>query len=177
LPDGALVLRTVRLTLHELQLSDLDYIAALLGDPQVMEFWGRVYTREQSLEWIQRQQARYARDGYAYWLVRERSSGRAVGQAGALRQRVGDRDEAGLAYILDKEHWGKGFATEAAAASLDYIRDVVKRPRAVCLVRPENVRSVSVAEKLAMSETARIQYYGFEHIVFAKAFTQPEHAL
>jgi len=164
----ATILQTQRLTLRELQISDLDYIAELLADREVMRFWDRIYSRAESLEWIERQQARYARDGFAYWLALETATAKPVGQAGVLLQRINGRDEAGLAYIIDKAHWRCGFATEAAASSLQFIRSSLGRRRAISLIRPENIPSLGVARKLDMHEEARLPYWGFEHIVFVK---------
>ncbi|MDQ6780702.1 MAG: GNAT family N-acetyltransferase [Candidatus Eremiobacteraeota bacterium] len=167
------ILHTARLTLRELELSDLDFIATLLGDRDVMRFWGRDYNRDESRDWIVRQRERYASDGQGYWLASDRLTGEPLGQAGVVMQPVHGSEEPGLAYILARAHWHKGLATEAAAASLDYIRDALRRPHAVCLVRPENLASIAVARKLGLSEEMRMEYYGFEHIVFGKTFARP----
>ena len=81
------VLETPRLLLRELGVEDLDFIAELLGDPLVMRYWPRPYTREEAAEWIRRQQQRYARDGHGYWLAVEKASGQPVGQVGLLTPR------------------------------------------------------------------------------------------
>ena len=161
-------LYTPRLLLRELAAFDIDYIAALLSDEQTMRFWPRPYTRAEAVDWIERQQARYQADGCAFWLALDRTSNEPIGQAGVVTQRINDVIEWGLGYIIDKRFWRQGYATEAAAACLDFVFDTLDRPRAISLIRPENTPSIGVARKLGMHEEGRTQYYGFEHIVFVK---------
>ncbi len=161
-----LVLETPRLVLREMCLADLDFVASMLAHPEVMRFYPKCYSREEAEAWVRRQQDRYARHGHGFWLVIEKATGQAVGQAGLLMQRVDGIDEAGLGYIIHRPFWRRGFATEAAAASRDYGFDTVGRARVISLVRPENVPSQGVARKLGMEPEKRTMYEGFEHLVF-----------
>jgi len=62
-------LQTERLFLRELDAGDLDFVASMLEDPGVTRFYPKRYTRADAVGWIERQQARYAKDGYGLWLV------------------------------------------------------------------------------------------------------------
>jgi RimJ/RimL family protein N-acetyltransferase len=57
------VLETPRVTLREMTLTDLDFVAEMLAHPEVMSFWPKCFDRDEAVNWIERQQARYAKDG------------------------------------------------------------------------------------------------------------------
>ena len=56
--NGGLIIETPHLYLRELRDSDIDFVAEMLADPEVMRFWPRPYTREEAVAWIQRMQER-----------------------------------------------------------------------------------------------------------------------
>ena len=159
------VLETPRLLLRELDEADLERLAALLGDPQVMRHWPRPLTREEAAEWIARQRQRYAEDGYGYWLLVERASGQPVGQAGLMECAVDGVSELGLGYIVARAHWRRGFATEAAAACLAHGRDVLCR-RPIALIRPQNEPSIGVALKLGLRPGRTTLFAELPHVVY-----------
>lgn len=164
---GETVLETPRLVLRELDSGDLDFVAAMLADPEVMRYWPRPYAREEAEAWVRRQRERYARDGYGYWLAVERATGRPVGQVGLLTVELDGVEEAALGYIIHHPFWRRGFATEAAAATLDYALGTLGKRRVIAPIRPENVPSLAVARKLGMVPERRISFAGFEHLIYA----------
>ena len=167
-----MILQTARLILRELDLADLDFVAAMLAYPEVMRFWPRCYTRAEAEDWIARQQARYARDGFGYWLVVEQATGQPIGQAGLLAPEVDNRAETALGYILHRPFWSQGFATEAAVACLDYAFTTLGLARVIAPIRPENAPSRAVAARLGLRPGPATFYAGFTHLIFA--ITQAE---
>ncbi|HYV86835.1 MAG TPA: GNAT family N-acetyltransferase [Patescibacteria group bacterium] len=161
------VLETDRLALREMEPSDLDVVAAMLADREVMRHWPRPYTRDEAIDWIARQRARYARDGHGYRLAVDRGTGRVVGQAGVMTIEVNRRPELALGYILRREHWGEGYATEAAAAVRDHGFATTTHDRIVALVRPVNLPSQGVARRLGMRPAGLTTYSGLAHVIFA----------
>ncbi|MFO1372407.1 MAG: GNAT family N-acetyltransferase [Candidatus Competibacteraceae bacterium] len=160
------VLESEHLCLCELGPSDLSFTTILLGDPVVMRYWPRPYTREEALEWLRQQQVGYSRDGYGYWLAVEKVSGRPIGQVGLLRQEVESYMDVSLGYILHHPFWRRGFATEAAAACLKYAFTQLDRSRVIALMRPENLPSQGVARKLGMVQKRLILYKGLPHLLY-----------
>jgi len=160
------ILETARLRLREMSLDDLDFLAELVADPEVMKYWPKCYSRDEAANWIQRQLTRYTKDGAGYWLALEKNSGRPVGQAGLLAMQVDGADEIGLGYMMHRPFWRMGYATEAAQASRDYGFSKLGKKRIVALVRPENLPSLGVVEKLRMKLEKRTHYADFEHLVF-----------
>ena len=166
-PTTAEILDTSRLHLREMGMGDLDFMASLLADPEVMRYYPACCSREESDSWLRRQQYRYARDGFGFWLVIEKDTGRPVGQAGVLLHEVDGKSGVGLGYMLDRSFWGHGFAIETAAASRDYAFNILGQPKLLCLVRPENEPSRAVARQLGMTVRGCTQYAGFTHLFFA----------
>ena len=161
------ILETPRLLLREMSLDDLDFVAAMLAHPEVMRFWPQPFSREEAADWVRRQQERYARDGFGYWLALNKATRQPIGQAGLLAQEVDGVAEVGLGYIIHRPFWRRGFATEAATACRDYAFDCLGKQRVIALVRPENAPSQGVALKLGMKLEKRVTFAGFEHLVFA----------
>jgi [ribosomal protein S5]-alanine N-acetyltransferase len=163
------VLTSARLALRELVLSDLDFVAEMLADPLVMRHYPKTLTRVEAQAWIERQRARYARDGHGLWLVSDQETERPIGQVGLLRQDLPGGADWEVGYLLHTAHWHKGYATEAALAVRDYAFRVLAPGRLISLIRPENAPSQRVARRLGMEATERVQFAGLEHLVFALA--------
>src|ERR1051325_5869153 len=83
-------IETPRMYLREVVESDLDFIAMLRTDPEVMRYYPSTLTREQAMEYLQRTLTRYKEDGVGHWLAIDRASEQPVGVAGILMQNVHD---------------------------------------------------------------------------------------
>jgi RimJ/RimL family protein N-acetyltransferase len=161
------ILETSRLKLRELVDGDLDFLAGMLNDADVMRYYPKRLSRELSGEWIARQRERYATDGYGLWLAEDKQTGDPIGQVGLVRQTVNGADECEVGYLIHRPFWRHGFATEAASACRDYAFNVLERPRVISLVRPDNTVSQAVARNLGMDVVGRAPHGGYEHLVFA----------
>jgi RimJ/RimL family protein N-acetyltransferase len=163
------ILETARLTLREMALDDLDFLAEMLSDPEVMRYYPRPYDRAGAEAWIQRMRERYAHHGCGFWLAVERATGRPIGQVGLLAQRIDGADEHEVAYMIHRPFQRRGFAAEAAAAARDHAFHAFAAPRAISLIRPENTPSQAVAHRIGMTVAGRTLHAGLEHLVFAVA--------
>lgn len=141
---------TARLRFRQMTETDIDDMAAMLGDPAVMSFYPAPKTRDEARKWIAWNQENYAKYGFGLWIV-ETLAGEFLGDCGLTWQEVNDHLELEVGYHMKSEVQGHGFATEAANACKDFARDVLHTNRLVAITHPENIASRRVAEKLGMT--------------------------
>lgn len=158
------VLDTERLTVRHLRPDDAEPLAAVFGDRCVMRF-GEVRTRA----WIEAMIAdsitlRYGTWGFGRWAVDDRATGMLVGVAGLSRYpgRVAP-GEVELGYRLVRSAWGRGLATEVAAAILAHGLGALALERIVALIDPANTASVAVARKIGMRREGEVMLEGYDH--------------
>lgn len=145
-------LRTDRLLLRSWRDSDLEPWAAMNADPEVREHLGDVLTREQSGASMARFQADFDRRGWGWWAVEVVAGGEFIGFAGM------DEVDDGLPFTgveigwrLARAAWGKGYATEAAAAVLAHGFETLGLPEIVAVTTAGNLRSQAVMRRLGMT--------------------------
>lgn len=141
---------TARLRFREMGEADLDAMAALLGDPEVMRFYPAPKSRGEARGWIDWNVRNYRDHGHGLWIV-EDHEGRFVGDCGLTWQPVNGVRRLEVGYHVVPALQGRGLATEAASACRDAARDVLGSPELIALVHPENTASRRVAEKIGMS--------------------------
>ena len=146
----------------------------MLGNPEVSRYYERTFTRDDAAAWLARQQERYARDGHGLWLAIERVTGSPIGQVGLVLQDVEGRRRPEIGWLLDRPFWGRGYATEAAAATRDAALGRWRYPEVISLIRAVNVRSCRVAERIGMHADTPVQFHGYEHLVYGCRSPVPE---
>ena len=87
--------------------------------------------------------------GYGQWTVVDRANDTVVGRVGLWYPEGWPGVELG--WIIRRERWGEGLATEAADAALDWAWDHVDADHIISIIQPDNVRSIRVAEKIGES--------------------------
>jgi len=160
------ILETSRLRLREMTVGDLDFVASMLADPEVMRYYPKPLSREESLEWIERQIARYARDGHGLWLAESKDTGAPLGQIALAMQDLDAAREPEIGWLVHRPFWRRGFASEAARAVRDSAFGRWKYEHVISLIRPENMPSRGVAQKLGMRPARETAFHGFRHLVF-----------
>jgi RimJ/RimL family protein N-acetyltransferase len=138
-----------RLTFRNMTGDDLDDMAGMLGDPEVMTFYPRPKSVEEAQAWIEWNQGNYEEHGYGLWII-ETTSGEFVGDCGLTWQAVNERLELEVGYHVRSIMQGHGYATEAAAACRDFARDVLNVPHLVAIIHPDNPASRRVAVKIGL---------------------------
>ena len=149
---------TSRLSFRDMTFDDLDDMAGLLGDPEVMAYYPHPKSRDEALGWIEWNQRLYQERGFGLWLMELRDTGLFVGDCGLTPQEVDGVVEIEVGYHVRRALQGRGCATEAAAACRDYARDVLGFGRLIALIDPANLGSQRVAEKIGLTherETVR----------------------
>jgi ribosomal-protein-alanine N-acetyltransferase len=142
------LLRTQRLIIRPLTLSDTEAYHSIVGDPLVMKFLGdgKPQTREAAVAYVEACVKSEAENGFSRYAVLETRSGVLIGLCGYKRTEQG----VDLGWRVQRHHWGRGFATEAAMAVLHHGVNDLGLPGVYSICAAENVASVRVAEKIGM---------------------------
>ena len=162
--DRAPTLHTARLRLCAHGPEELDAAHALWSDVAVTRYiGGRAFTREEVWARLLRYVGHWAALGYGFWQLRERASGRFVGEVGLADFRrdlsVGLDGVAEAGWVLAPWAHGQGYAHEAMAAALTWAADH-GHARTMCIIDPDNASSLRLAARLGYREHARAPYHG-----------------
>jgi RimJ/RimL family protein N-acetyltransferase len=167
------VLDTERLTLRGHRLDDFAACAAMWGDPVVCRNLGRKsFTEEESWTRLLRYVGHWALLGFGYWVVEEKATGTFVGEVGfadfkrEMESPVKQLPEIG--WVLAARAHGQGYATEAARAALQWGDQNFSPAQTTCIISPENLASIRVAEKCGYRNLQLTEYKGQPTIVFVR---------
>lgn len=164
---GARIFETARLAAHRLDETSEDALFGIYGDAEAMRWVGDglPITRAECARWVRVTLDNYAVRGYGMFQLLERRSDRTAGFIGLVHP--GGQPEVELKYAFARSDWGRGLATEAAAATLDWglrthgIREVM------ATIHPDNAASQRVAERIGMVRDAdRVEPDGTVTLVF-----------
>jgi RimJ/RimL family protein N-acetyltransferase len=168
--SGTVALTTPRLLLRTFRRDDLPLYAALNADPDVVRYLEGPLAREDSDDIAAWAQECYAREGLGLLAVERRQDGAFLGMCGLLHQRSYPEDVE-VAWRLAREHWGHGYATEAATGWLDHGFGTLNLPRVISITDAPNLRSLAVMRRLGMvfDHEAEIEDMGvvFQAVVYA----------
>lgn len=153
-------LETERLRLRALRLEDLDAYARMYADPEVMRFLeqGLPADRGSAFRSLAVHLGHWQLRGYGQWALEDLATGNFVGRAGLWQPEGWPGLEVG--WVLAREAWGNGYATEAGRAAIAYAFDVLGTDEVISLIRPENTASIRVAERLGERHQRDIQLLG-----------------
>ena len=155
------IIKTSRLILRYITIRDAKALIPILSDPEVMRYSIiGVHNRPQIRQFIEQRLVSYLQPGFGLYAVVDRETREFMGYCGFFIQSIEERKEVEIGYRLAKKYWGQGYATEAAKAVLKYGRERYNFQRFVCLIDPENTRSINVAKKLGMRFEKKVIYHG-----------------
>ena len=159
------VAETKRLILRPVRAGDAAGLEAVFCCPEVMRFSEGVKNPAWVRAWIGRMiEERYPTWGFGLWSVVRRADERVIGYCGLMRLAGRcDRDEAELGFRLAKDVWGRGYATEAAAAACNHGLQRLALPRVIAIVDPENRASIRILEKIGMTYERDVMFDGYSH--------------
>lgn len=161
------ILETARLVLREFTPEDTDALCEILSDPVTMRYYPAPLDRKAVEEWIERNRLRYAVDGHGLWAMILKSSGGLIGDCGLYaRQIVDGVEEVEIGYHVRRALWGQGYAPEAARACRDYGFAQLEVDHLISLIRPENLQSRRVAEKIGMRLSKETVWRDLRHCVY-----------
>jgi ribosomal-protein-alanine N-acetyltransferase len=160
------VLETERLSLRDLTLDDVDALSEILSDPWTMRYYPHPFSREDVIGWIEKWRASYVDNGFGLWAAVLRATGELAGDTGLTVQTVDGEDLVEVGWHIHRRLQRQGLATEAGRASIDHGFGALGLDRIISLIRPENVPSWRVAEKLGMHVWKETERAHFRHHVY-----------
>ncbi len=144
------ILETKRINFRKISTNDYEHLCKILKDPKIMYAWEHGFSDNEVKEWMEKNFERYEKDGFSYYAALEKDTNNFLGVMGPLIENINDEKFVGVAYILDKKYWRKGYAVEGVGAWIKYIFKNLKKKSVIAQIRPENISSRRVAEKLGM---------------------------
>jgi RimJ/RimL family protein N-acetyltransferase len=159
-------LETQRLILRGWREQDFEAYAEMCGDSEVMRYIGagKPLSRDESWRNMAMLLGHWGLRGYGMWAVELRQSGEMIGRIGCHQPNGWPGFEIG--WTLRRSYWGKGLATEGAKAALDYAFGELQQSEVISLIRPENLASRRVAEKLGEKLTGTMELLGGDAVIY-----------
>lgn len=146
-------IETKRLILRTWQEEDIPHLARLNSDEKVMAYFLKKMSYQETVALYNQIQEEFVAYGFGVYAVEEKDSGVFIGFVG-LHNVTFEVDFAPAVEILWRllpEFWGKGYATEAAIACLNYVKDELKLKEIVSFTSLSNKRSENVMQKIDMT--------------------------
>jgi ribosomal-protein-alanine N-acetyltransferase len=153
-------IRTNRLCLRRFSKEDLDAYAKIMGDHEIGKWFpkGNGYTREESKKSLDNTIKHWDKHGFGIWAITDKKKKSLLGRCGL--NLITETSEVEVDFVLAKDCWGNGYATEAAKAALAYGFGILKLDRIIALVKPDNIASRRVIEKIGMQYIQQAEYWG-----------------
>ena len=161
-----ITLETQRLLLRMWKEDDLEAYSSICADTDVMRYLGDGKTLNRAEAWRQMAMiiGHWHLRGYGIWAVEERATGQLVGRIGFFNPEGWPGFELG--WVLGRDHWGKGYATEAASRALEYVFTETTREHVISLIHPDNHGSINVAKRLGEELEGETEIFGHKVLVY-----------
>ena len=167
-----MILETERLALRELRQSDFPALCLILQDAEVMYAYGHAFDDAETQGWLDKQLQRYRETGVGLWAADLKETGEMIGLCGLIVQDCDGEQVLEIGYFLQKAHWHRGYATEAAMACKRYAFEVLDASEVCSIIREDNTASRNVAIRNGMTVRKRYLKHegygmGLPHLVFS----------
>ncbi len=159
-------LETERLIFRAFKAEDTGGYHQCFADPEVMQYLGKgsTFNREETWKHIAFFLGHWQLRGYGMWAVEHKTDHQFVGCIGFHQPLNWPGLEIG--WLIRKEDWDKGYATEGAQMILDYGREQMKLKKIISLIQPQNIPSMKVAEKIGGRGVREIMFAGKRNLKY-----------
>lgn len=159
---------TARLNAERLQEKHFDLLCRMHRNPRVMATLGGVRSATQTRDFLDKNLAHWEQHGYGLWMFTAKEDGQFVGRGGLRHAAVGGSDEIELAYALEEEFWGQGYATEMAEAIVGVGAAQYGLSNLVCFTLTDNLASRQVMAKVGFEFERSIVHAGHPHVLYRR---------
>lgn len=148
-----MIAETERLYFREINQDDFIALSKILQDEETMYAYNGAFSDEETQEWLDKQIARYKKYGFGLWALILKETDEMIGQCGITVQPWKDTEVLEIGYLLRKDYWHKGLATEAAQRCKEYAFDNLNAEEVCSIIRDTNIASQNVAVRNGMKIT------------------------
>gem|GEM_PF-157352 len=172
-PPREVIIETPRLVLRRHTVADFPAYFEICADPEMIRFSDHgPASSEQAWMRLLRHIGHWSAMGYGFLVVEEKATGRLVGEAGLahFQRQLGpalDSDPE-IGWAIKHSEQGKGYATEAAVAALEWMDRQFGLPRSICLIHTENAPSIRVAEKIGYRQLGECMHRSYRAFTFER---------
>ncbi len=155
-------LHTAHLDLRAWSAEDAPALFAILQEDGILQYFPnpKPPPRSKADDYIAHHLADWAQYGYGHWAVVIPADGCVVGWCGL--EYLPELQQTEVAYLLSKQLWGRGYATEAAVAAVRFGFESARLPAIIGLVHPDNLASIRVLEKCGLTFSDRLHLWGID---------------
>ncbi|MCF6279931.1 MAG: GNAT family N-acetyltransferase [Flavobacteriaceae bacterium] len=155
------IFTSARLGFRNWKDADLDSMATINADEDVMEYFPSTQSREITTNFIERMQKQFAKNGFCYFAVDILETNEFIGFIGLSKQEYDARFETpfvDIGWRLSKSTWNKGYATEGAKRCLKYAFETLKLETIYSIATSRNIKSMRIMEKIGMEKHSNFMH-------------------
>ena len=155
-------LHTKSLSLRPLEPADAEVLHRIYQSDSVLKYFpsSTPPPLEKVQRFLARQQAHWEKYGYGNWAIQLNGEHALIGWAGL--QYLPELNETEVGFLLDRPFWGRGYATQAGLASVQFGLEQIHLDHIIALVHPDNLASQRVIEKCGLGYRETIFLWGLD---------------
>ena len=159
-------IKTDRLNLRHFKREDLETYSVIMGDNQIARCFpkGDSYTRKESKKSFNNILSHWMKYGFGLWAVTKTENDQVFGRCGL--NYILESSEVELDFVISKNYWNQGYATEASEAVIYYGFKILYLDRIIALSKPENIASLRVIKKIGMKYIGNVEYWNIPCIKY-----------
>lgn len=165
-----MIFETERMIFRQMTKDDYNDLCEILQDKEVMYAYEHAFSDQEVEGWLNNQIARYNKYGFGLWAAVLKSNGKMIGNIGLTMQKFGTSEVVEVGYLLNKDYWHMGLATEGAIACKNYAFDKLGIDKVYSIIRDNNFSSQAVAVRNGMAIVGKElkHYYNMDmpHLVY-----------
>ena len=166
-----IIIETDRLFMRKMTYDDIPSLNKILQDEKTMYAYEHAFSDEEVVSWLEKQMKNYETYGFGLFGMILRETGEFIGQCGITMQDFSGKSVPEIGYLLNRDFWHNGYATEAALAMKKYAFEVLSFKEVYSIIRDTNIASQNVAKRVGMKSVGEIvkHYYNMDmpHTVFS----------
>ena len=146
-----MILETERLYFRRMNQNDFKSLCKILQDEKTMYAYEGAFSDGEVQEWLDRQISRYEKWGFGLWAMVLKETDEMIGQCGLTMQPWKEEEVLEVGYLLQRNYWHKGYATEAARACKKYAFEILNAKEVCSIIRDTNAASQNLSKSVMIA--------------------------